>query len=153
MVRILTPSFENLKKRQVKSPKIYFRDSGILLALVGIQDDEQLHTYAKLGAFWEGLALEEVIRSFGASKEECYFWATQAGAELDLVLMKDGKRLGFEFKYTDAPRATKSIHIAYNDLKLTMLRYFTQERTYFRLQSIVLHLGLKILQNPIPGIF
>ena len=88
--------------------------------LVGIQDDEQLHIYPKLGAFWEGFAMEEVIRSFGAPKEDCYFWATQADAELDLLLLQNGKRLGFEFKYTDAPRPTKSIHIAYNDLKLDM---------------------------------
>ena len=145
MVRILTPWFENLKKRQVKSPKIYFRDSGILHALVGIQDDEQLHTYPKLGAFWEGFAMEEVIRSFGAPKEDCYFWATQAGAALDLLLLKDGKRLGFEFKYTDAPRPTKSMHIAYNDLKLDHVVILYPGKNIFPLTDYCTAVGLENL--------
>lgn len=153
MVRILTPWFENLKKRQVRSPKIYFRDSGILHALVGIQDDEQLHTYPKLGAFWEGFALEEVTRSFGASKEECYFWATQADAQLDLVLMKDGKRLGFEFKYTDAPRLTKSIHIAYNDLKLDHVTILYPGKNIFPLTEYCTAFGLENLTKTDPWDF
>lgn len=145
MVRILTPWFENLNKRQVKSPKIYLRDSGILHALVGIQDDEQLHIYPKLGAFWEGFAMEEVIRSFGAPKEDCYFWATQADAELDLLLLQNGKRLGFEFKYTDAPRPTKSIHIAYNDLKLDHVTILYPGKNIFPLTDYCTAVGLENL--------
>ena len=145
MVRILTPWFENLNKRQVKSPKIYLRDSGILHALVGIQDDEQLHIYPKLGAFWEGFAMEEVIRSFGAPKEDCYFWATQADAELDLLLLQNGKRLGFEFKYTDAPRPTKSIHIAYNDLKLDHVTILYPGKNIFPLTDDCTAVGLENL--------
>jgi len=121
MMRILNPWFENLEKRQVKSPKIYFRDSGILHALVGIRSASELDVYPKLGSFWEGFALEEVIRQMRAVPEECYFWRTQAGAELDLLIIKNGKRLGFEFKYTDSPKTTSSMHISCHDLKLDHL--------------------------------
>ncbi len=118
MIRILLPWYENIQKRQVRSPKIYFRDSGILNALLTIRNQEQLLTYPKLGSFWEGFALEEIIRIFEASAEECFFWATHADAELDLLLMRGGKRLGFEFKYTDSPKVTKSMRIALEDLEL-----------------------------------
>jgi predicted AAA+ superfamily ATPase len=121
MVRILSPWYENLAKRQVKSPKIYFRDSGILHALVGIRTQEELHLYPKMGSFWEGFALEEIIRQTGAAPEECYFWGTHAKAELDLLILKDGKRLGFEFKYKDAPKITPSMRIALEDLRLDHL--------------------------------
>lgn len=121
MVRSLEPWFENLKKRQVKAPKIYFRDSGVLHTLIGIDTNDQLQVYSKLGALWEGFALEEIIRTLQAAPEECYFWATHSDAELDLLIIKDGKRLGFEFKYADAPKATKSMRIALEDLKLDHL--------------------------------
>ena len=121
MIRSLTPWFENIQKRQVKSPKIYFRDSGILNALVSIANQEQLEHYPRLGSFWEGFALEEVIRTLNLAPEECFFWATHADAELDLLVFKGGKRLGFEFKYADAPKITKSMHIALSDLKLDHL--------------------------------
>jgi predicted AAA+ superfamily ATPase len=118
MMRILHPWFENISKRQIKSPKIYFRDSGILHTLLGIRDMKQLMSNPRLGAFWEGFALEEVLRKFRAKQEECFFWGTQSGAELDLLLHKDGKALGFEFKYSDAPKVTPSMRIAQEDLKL-----------------------------------
>lgn len=121
MVRSLEPWFENISKRQVKAPKIYFRDSGILHTLIGIDTNDQLQIYSKLGALWEGFALEEVIRTIKAIPEECYFWATHADAELDLLIIKNGKRLGFEFKYADAPKVTKSMRIALDDLKLDHL--------------------------------
>jgi uncharacterized protein len=121
MVRELLPWFENLSKRQVKSPKIYFRDSGILYALMELTSLDQLYKNPRLGAFWEGFALEEIIAASGASAEECYFWATQAHAELDLLIMKNNKRIGFELKYTDAPKVTKSMNIALEDLKLDHL--------------------------------
>lgn len=121
MIRNLTPWFENIQKRQVKSSKLYFRDSGILHALLGLSTHEQLDNYPRLGSFWEGFALEEVIRILNAAPEECYFWATHSDAELDLFILKDGKRLGFEFKYADAPRITKSMRIARDDLKLDHL--------------------------------
>ena len=121
MIRILLPWFENLGKRQIKSPKIYFRDSGILHALLGIREESELDSHPKLGSFWEGFALEEIIQKLHAAPEECYFWGTQAGAELDLLIIKDGKRLGFEFKYTDHPKITPSMKIAFEDLKLNHL--------------------------------
>ncbi|OJW67860.1 MAG: hypothetical protein BGO68_02160 [Candidatus Amoebophilus sp. 36-38] len=121
MVRLLTPWFENISKRQVKSPKIYLRDSGLLHALLGIQDEEQLELYPKLGSDWEGFALEEIIKEYHAAFEECYFWSTQTGAELDLLIIKDGKKLGFEFKHTDLPKVTPSMRIALETLKLDHL--------------------------------
>jgi hypothetical protein len=121
MVRILTPWFENISKRQIKSPKIYLRDSGLLHALVNIQNEEQLQVYPKLGSSWEGFALEEIIKEYHASLEECYFWAIQSGAELDLLIIKDGKRIGFEFKHTDFPKVTPSMNIALEILNLEHL--------------------------------
>jgi len=121
MMRRLSPWFENISKRQVKSPKIYFRDSGILHALLDIRDHTQLVSYPRLGAFWEGFALEEIIRTYQVTQEECFFWGTQSGAELDLLLFKNGKRIGFEFKYSDAPRMSLSMHVALADLALDHL--------------------------------
>lgn len=121
MVRQLKPWFANVGKRQVKAPKIYFRDSGILHAFLGTDDYDQLTTHPKLGASWEGFALEEVIRKFAPDPDDCYFWATSNEAELDLMIIKDSKRMGFEFKYTTTPKITKSMNIALNDLMLDEL--------------------------------
>lgn len=121
MIRVLLPWHENLEKRQIKSPKIYFRDSGILHALIGIKNQAEMDVYPKMGSFWEGFALEEIIRQTGASAEECYFWGTQSKAELDLLIIKDGKRIGYEFKYSDTPKITPSMRIASEDLKLDHL--------------------------------
>jgi uncharacterized protein len=121
MMRILHPWFENISKRQVKAAKIYFRDSGILHLMLGIHDTQKLTTYPRLGSFWEGFALEEILRKYRATQEECFFWATQSGAELDLLLYKKGKKLGFEFKYSDSPKLTPSMHIALADLRLDHL--------------------------------
>lgn len=121
MVRVLLPWFENIEKRQIKSPKIYFRDSGILHTLSGIHNEAEMDVYPKMGSFWEGFALEEIIRQTDASAEECYFWGTQSHAELDLLLLKGGKRMGYEFKYTDRPKITPSMRIASVDLKLDHL--------------------------------
>lgn len=121
MMRSLPPWFENISKRQVKSPKVYFRDSGILHCLLGVHSQEEIERHPKLGASWEGFALEEIIRKHRARTEDCYFWATQSGAELDLFLLKDGMRLGFEIKYTDAPKITPSMKIAMADLNLDHL--------------------------------
>jgi uncharacterized protein len=145
MVRILSPWFENLHKRQVKSPKIYFRDRGIVHALLGLTDQKQLETYPKLGSFWEGFALEEVIRTFGATSDECYFWATQAEAELDLFILKNNQRLGFEFKYTDAPKTTKSMHIALEDLKLDHLAVLYPGNDIFPLTEKITAYGIETI--------
>ncbi len=122
MIRQLQPWHENLSKRQIKSHKIYFRDSGILHSLKAIETMDDLLVDPKMGASWEGFAIEEMIRLYQAKGFESYFWATQGGAELDLFMIKGNKRLGFECKYTDAPKLTKSMVIAMNDLKLTQLK-------------------------------
>ncbi len=119
MVRQLAPWHENIGKRQVKAPKIYLRDSGLLHELLGIQDAAGLQSHPKSGASWEGFALEQVLRLVEPS--EAYFWATYAGAELDLLLMKNGRRYGVEFKRTDAPALTRSMMAALADLKLDHL--------------------------------
>lgn len=93
MIRLLSPWFENIAKRQVKSSKVYIRDSGILHALTGVQNQHQLFVYPKLGASWEGFAIEEIIKHLKVDNEDCFFWATQSGAELDLLITKNGKKL------------------------------------------------------------
>ena len=119
MVRVLPPWFENLKKRQVKAPKIYIRDSGLFHSLLQVSTLADLRGHPKIGASWEGFAMEHLIHVFRA--RDAYFWATHSGAELDLMVMIAGKRHGFEFKYTDAPRRKRSMHIAIDDLGLEHL--------------------------------
>ena len=147
MIRILVPWYENLHKRQVKSPKIYFRDSGILNALVGIIDEKHAYNWPKIGVFWEGYALEEVIRTLHAQPEECYFWATQADAELDLLIIKNGKRIGFEFKYSDKPSPTKSMHIALKDLSLHGLIIVYPGNEIFPITDNLIVCGLDAIAN------
>ena len=119
MVRQLQPWHENLGKRQVKSPKLYFRDTGLLHALLGVDSHQTLLAHPRSGASWEGFALEQIIRI--AEPDQAYFWATHTGAELDLLMFKHGKRVGVEFKRADAPTVTPSMRIAMNDLGLDAL--------------------------------
>jgi predicted AAA+ superfamily ATPase len=119
MLRILPPWFENLRKRQVKAPKIYVRDSGIFHALLQLRTLADVQGHPKLGASWEGFALEYVIGML--ETRDAYFWATYAGAELDLLVSLAGKRYGFEFKYADAPGPSRSMHVAIQDLRLEHL--------------------------------
>ena len=119
MIRVLPPWFENLGKRLVKAPKVYIKDSGILHFLLGLEDADELPLHPRYGASWEGFALEQVLAEHG--DREAYFYATQRGAELDLLLLRRGRRWGFEFKCTDTPRTTKSMHIACDDLGLEHL--------------------------------
>lgn len=119
MVRELRPWHENLAKRQVKSPKVYVRDSGLLHTLLGIGSERELLSHPKVGASWEGYALEESLRRLRPA--EAYFWATHAGAELDLLLLHGGRRYGVEFKRSDAPTVTPSMRAALADLSLERL--------------------------------
>ena len=119
MIRVLPPWFENLGKRLVKSPKVYLRDTGVLHFLLGMEDADELPVHPRYGASWEGFALEQTLVAHGA--REAYFYATLRGAELDLLLLRRGRRWGFEFKCTDAPRTTKAMHIAIDDLGLKHL--------------------------------
>jgi predicted AAA+ superfamily ATPase len=114
MIRQLPPWFENIGKRQVKSPKIYFRDSGLLHAFLTVESLAQLQAHPKVGASWEGFALDQTLTML--DPPEAYFWSTHAGAELDLLIMKGGRRYGFEFKYSDAPKWTRSMQTALTDL-------------------------------------
>ncbi len=119
MIRQLQPWHENLGKRQVKAPKIYFRDTGLLHALKGIQTEAQLLAHPQSGASWEGFALEQVLRI--AKPDQAWFWATHQGAELDLLMFKGQQRIGVEFKRADTPHVTTSMRIAMRDLKLDAL--------------------------------
>jgi uncharacterized protein len=119
MVRVLPPWFENLGKRQVKAPKLYVRDTGLLHALHGLGTLEELQGHPKLGASWEGFVIEQLITLLDT--RDTYYWATHAGAELDFMTLSAGKRYGFEVKYADAPGRTKSMHTALTDLGLAHL--------------------------------
>lgn len=120
MVRQLQPWFENLGKRLVKAPKVYFRDTGLLHALLRLRTERELQAFPRLGFSWEGFAIEEVIRSLDADRD-AYFYKTHGGAELDLLIVRGGRRYGFEMKYVDAPAATKSMHLVVKDLRLERL--------------------------------
>lgn len=119
LVRQLQPWFANVAKRQVKAPKVYVRDTGLLHELLGIADADALQRHPALGASWEGFAVDQVLRI--AQPDQAYFWATHAGAELDLLMFKDGLRVGVEFKRSDAPSMTRSMHVAMADLQLDAL--------------------------------
>ncbi len=119
LVRQLPPWFANIGKRQVRSPKIYWRDCGLLHQLLGIADGQALLSHPRCGASWEGFALEHMLQRL--QPDEAYFWATHTGAELDALLIKDGRRLGLEIKRADAPRLTPSMRHALDDLELDAL--------------------------------
>ena len=116
MLRQLQPIHANLKKRQVKSPKIYVRDSGLLHQLLGIDSMKSLFSHPKIGASWEGFIIENVLMR--EPYDEVFFWATHQGAEIDLILRRGDALYGVECKRADAPRLTRSIRIALDDLKL-----------------------------------
>jgi predicted AAA+ superfamily ATPase len=118
-LRVLEPWFENLGKRQLRSPKVYIRDNGLLHALLDLGTHDELMGHPKAGASWESFAIEQVLAVL--RPPEAYFWGTHQGAELDLMVMRGGKRYGFEMKLGDAPTTTKSMRIAINDLHLTRL--------------------------------
>ncbi|MFP3939025.1 MAG: ATP-binding protein [Acidobacteriota bacterium] len=119
MLRVLPPWYENLKKRQVKAPKVYLRDSGLLHTLLRLRTQHELLGHPKLGASWEGLALEQILVALNT--RDAYFWATHAGAELDLLVMDRGRRFGFELKYAEAPSVSRSMRSAVRDLGLDRL--------------------------------
>ena len=121
VVRQLSPWHENIAKRQVKAPKVYLADSGLLHTLLGIRTRTDLEVHPKVGASWEGFAIDQVIRRLGARPDQCFFWATHGGAELDLLVVSGRRRLGFEAKRTSSPRLTPSMRSALADLRLDRL--------------------------------
>jgi hypothetical protein len=141
MVRILPPWFQNLRKRQIKSPKIYIRDSGILHALLQLPSLADLQGHPKIGSSWEGFALEQIMGVL--PNHEIYFWGTHAGAELDLLLRKSGKYYGVEFKYADAPGRTRSMHTAIHDLNLHHLWVVYPGRQEYSLDDKISTVPLK----------
>jgi predicted AAA+ superfamily ATPase len=143
MVRQLSPWHENISKRQVKAPKIYMRDSGILHTLLNIPDYSNLLTSPKIGASWEGFALESIMRFLKVDPQDCYFWATHAHAELDLLVFQGTQRLGYEFKFTKIPKLTKSMKIAAEDLKLDKLTVIYAGDKTIRLSANIDAIGLE----------
>jgi uncharacterized protein len=135
MVRILPPWFENLSKRQVKSPKVYVRDSGVLHSLLGLEGLEAVRSHPKAGASWEGFALEQVVH--GLRTRDTYFWGTHGGAALDLLVLHSGHRYGFEFKLADAPGTSRSMRIALNDLGLEHLWVVYPGETAYELDEAI----------------
>jgi len=118
VVRQLRPWYQNIAKRQVKAPKVYLRDSGLLHGLLGLPDREALESHPVVGASWEGLLLEAVVNALRLDEKELYFWATHGGAELDMLVVRGNHRLGIEIKRTSSPRVTRSLRIALRDLRL-----------------------------------
>jgi predicted AAA+ superfamily ATPase len=137
VVRLLPPWHANVGKRQVKSPKVYIRDSGILHALLGIGDRRDLDRHPKVGASWEGFMLHQIIDQLGAQPEECFFWGTHSGAEIDFLWVRGRRRWGFEFKLTSAPTLTRSAMTALDVLKLQKLFVVHAGETTFPLQRNV----------------
>ena len=141
LVRRLPPWFENTGKRVVKAPKIYLRDSGLLHALLGLRNGSEVTSHPRFGASWEGFALEHVI-GLSHAERDCYFWATHGGAELDLLMVRGGRRYGFEFKYSDSPGTTKSMRVAMADLNLETLFVVYPGRRSFMLDERIQVLAL-----------
>src|SRR5204862_924769 len=121
MATRLEPWYENIAKRQVKAPKIYLSDSGILHTLLGLETKDDLLGHPKVGASWEGFAISEVVAHLGARPEECFFWKLHSGAELDLLVRRGSSRRGFEIKLTSSPRVTASMTSALEALDLEEL--------------------------------
>jgi predicted AAA+ superfamily ATPase len=137
MVKQLPPWHENLGKRQVKAPKVYVRDSGLLHQLLGIQTELDLLSHPKCGASWEGYAIEEALRAIGVEEAEAYFWKVHNGPELDLLVVKGGRRLGIEVKRADAPRLERSMRVAIEDLRLEKLAVLYPGRVRYGLDDRV----------------
>ena len=146
MVRQLHPWFANIGKRQVKSPKLYFRDSGLLHHFFGIENLESLRQHPSLGASWEGFALEETIRILQASPEECFFWAKHSRAEIDLLVAKGQTLQAFEFKYSSAPKLTPSMRAAQEELGLSGITVVCPGELSYQLNETVRVTNLKALR-------
>lgn len=151
MIRQLQPWHASLKKRQVKAPKIYFRDTGLLHQMMRIRSEKDLLMHPKCGASWEGYVIEETIKA--TEPDEAYYWATHGGAELDLLLVKDGRMLGVECKRMDAPRLTPSMNTAIKDLKLEQIAVIYPGRKRYSLHDKVHAVPFATLAGGIKGLF
>jgi predicted AAA+ superfamily ATPase len=137
VVRQLSPWSENVGKRVVKSPKIYIADTGILHSLLGIDTPQDLEQHPKLGASWEGFMFAQLAQALKIRQDQCYFWATHAGAELDLLVVGGRRRLGFEIKRTDSPAVTASMKTAMDTLRLGKITVIHAGKQTFQLASKV----------------
>lgn len=151
MIRQLPAWHANLKKRQVKAPKIFFRDSGLLHHFLGIRSEAELMSHPKCGASWEGYVIEETLQA--VKPDEAYFWATHQGAELDLLMIKDGRALGLECKRVDAPKLTASMRIALEDLKLERLAVVYPGPLRYPLAAKVEAVPLTAVAQGLAGLF
>jgi len=147
VIKQLAPWWENISKRQVKAPKIYLNDSGLLHTLLGLNNKEELESHPKVGASWEGFAMNAVIAQLNALPEEIFYWSTYSGAEIDLVVMRGNQRLGFEFKRTSSPSLTSSLQTACADLNLTKAYIIYMGNDVFPLNDKVTALGLARIEE------
>ncbi|MFA5250634.1 MAG: DUF4143 domain-containing protein [Parachlamydiales bacterium] len=147
LVRRLEPWQEALSKRQVKSPKLYFRDSGLVNLLLGLKTEDALLFHPQKELLWQGFALEEVLKSWQAGEKGGYFWQTQAGAELPLFLLQENRRLGFEFQSAGASKVTLSMKIALKDLKLDHLYLIVPGSFTFSLAEKITVRGIETLES------
>ena len=147
MIKTLWPWHVNVKKRLVKRPKLYFQDSGLFHSLSYLETEEQLTVHPKLGASWEGFALNHFCRFLGKDEKTFFFWATHSGAEVDLFWQDGGKNFGAEFKYMDAPKLTKSMKIAVGDLNLSHLFVIYPGKMNYKLSDKVFVLSFENLMR------
>lgn len=147
IIKQLSPWWENISKRQVKAPKIYLNDSGLLHTLLGLNNQAALDVHPKIGASWEGFAMNTVLSQLDAQPEEAFFWSTHTGAELDLVILRGNLRLGFEFKRTLSPKLTRSTHTAMKDLGLSHVYIIHAGDEIYPLALNVTALGLSRIND------
>lgn len=150
VVQVLRPWHANIGKRQVKAPKVYIRDSGLLHSLLDVRDRRDLERHPKIGASWEGFLLQQVMRVLGATDDECSFWATHSGAELDLLWAQGRRRWGFEFKRSAAPTLTQSLKTALNVLGLDRAFVIHAGERTFRLHERVTAVAAAHLLRDLP---
>jgi len=148
MVCVLQPWHAKINKRQVEAPKVYFRDTGLLHYLLGIRSEKELLTHPKSGASWEGFAIEEMLKA--AAPDEAYFWATHGGAELDLLMLMGGHRIGVECKRVDAPRLMPSMHSALRDLELEQLVVIYPGTLLYPIAENITAFPITRLAEPLP---
>ena len=147
MVRQLQSWHENIGKRQVRAPKVYIRDSGLLHALLALETPRAIESHPKVGASWEGFGLDVVVSRLQARPEECFFWATHSGAELDLLVVRGGLRLGFEFKRTTTPAVTRSMRVAMADLRVTEIAVIHAGSRSYRLDRNIRAIALDRIRD------
>ena len=150
VVRVLQPWHENIGKRQVKAPKVYVRDSGLLHELLDVGDLRRLQGHPKLGASWEGFCIESVLQRLGVPSERAFFWGTHGGAELDLLIVHGRHRIGFEIKYTSSPAVTPSMRVALADLGLDRIDVLYPGEETLSLDAKVRAVAMRRLWRDVP---